>query len=143
MSHTFDRPAKRPRLPDSQVSLAFTNSSDPAVFTSDDDDSFDNYSQGRPKKRYLGSWYQRSRLVDDADDRSTAPARPKRSFARQHDSGVYMTADGLDSDDILPNELPVPHIRTVQVPLLSADELETRHVIQRSVDSCQEIIDLS
>ncbi|KAH8667383.1 hypothetical protein BGZ60DRAFT_48679 [Tricladium varicosporioides] len=76
-------------------------SSDPAIFSSDDDPSADNYTQDRRKKKYRGPWYQQ-RLASDSgmqEDESREQKKGKRIFERQYDSGVFMGSDGTDIDE--------------------------------------------
>lgn len=83
------------------------NSSDPAVFSSDDDPAIDNYVEGRRKKRYVGTWYsQHPASEDSALGESEETPRPKRTFARQLDSGVFLGSDDADSETM--SEAPPP-----------------------------------
>lgn len=78
-------------------------SSDPAIFSSDDDPSVDNYVGGRRrKKQYVGSWFHSHELPAA----EVTPARPpvKRTLTRQMDSGVWMGSDISDDLDALEKE---------------------------------------
>ncbi|KAK3365288.1 hypothetical protein B0T24DRAFT_683909 [Lasiosphaeria ovina] len=92
------------------------SSSDPAVFSSDDDAGLDNYVDGRRKKRYVGTWYDQHPVSSTSSDSAlsvewAAPPLPahKREFRRQLDSGVWLeqdagklsTAGGSINDDDL------------------------------------------
>lgn len=115
-----------------------STSSDPAVFSSDDDPALDNYQDhGRRKRRYVGTWFDQhpassdSALGDDTDPvyppprrRNRAPSpslslslsQPqKREFKRQLDSGVWMGTDGslTDTDDDVDLELPAARLPLV------------------------------
>lgn len=94
------------------------NSSDPAVFSSDDDPALDNYvGEGRRKKRYVGSWFQQQPAVPSSDsafggpddDVITQPKGPQRrtgTLARKLDSGVFLGSDcssaSSEDDFVLP-----------------------------------------
>ncbi|KAI1361093.1 hypothetical protein F5Y08DRAFT_28528 [Xylaria arbuscula] len=101
-TQTFTNTRKRYR--DGAAAQAiFSNSSDPAVFSSDDDPHVDNYTNGRHrKKRYVGSWFQQMPTSSDSTFGETADPQPKprRAFERQWDSGVWMGSDGsVDADE--------------------------------------------
>lgn len=95
---------KRPHLRDTASFLS--TSSDPAVFSSDDDPALENVN--RRKKRYVGSWFQ---AVPNSSDSALGedmppppppvqPKRNKRTLRRKFDSGVYMSQSGVfDSSD--------------------------------------------
>ncbi|KAI0011343.1 hypothetical protein F4779DRAFT_573230 [Xylariaceae sp. FL0662B] len=136
------------------ASPLFSNSSDPAVFSSDDDPNLENYTQGRHrKKRYVGSWYQQQLASSDSTFSDDVQPRPKakRSFKRQLDSGVWMGSDGsIDpEDDILgdiqlPAETKLPQLRHVlPTTTISPSEADARRIIQDSIDHGIEDIDLS
>ena len=99
--------AKRKRSTASQV---FSDSSDPAIFSSDDDPALDNYVEGRhKKKRYVGSWFQQRPASSDSglSVRPESSGRPESRWKRPFvpvDSGVFMGSDS-SIDDIL-DELP-------------------------------------
>lgn len=141
-----------------------STSSDPAVFSSDDDPHVDNYAQGgrHRKKRYVGSWYQQHPALssDSAFGGEEATARPllpkkaaQRTFQRQFDSGVWMGSDGFTEDDEdtimepdFPEEPRLPqlfgHARAKVVALSPAEEF-ARQKIQEAIDTGNEVIDLS
>jgi hypothetical protein len=102
LSETFSNqaPRKRVRLHDSPPPL----SSDPAIFSSDDDPSADNYVPGRRKKQYRGPWFKQESCDEYMEDTPPNEKRP-RAFKRQMDSGVWMGSDGTDSDL---GDLPAP-----------------------------------
>lgn len=155
--------AKRKRSTASQI---FSDSSDPAVFSSDDDPALDNYVEGRhKKKRYVGSWFQQHPAPGSFDSGIAAGRRPasrgKRAFVPV-DSGVFMGSDG-SVDDIL-DELPPPRTNTTvfppvlarpipaqlsQVPRgsqtsqLTEAEANAQALIRRCIDDGDEKVDLS
>ncbi|OTA93183.1 hypothetical protein M434DRAFT_40095, partial [Hypoxylon sp. CO27-5] len=151
-TQTFANTRKRAR--DGQPSLpVFANSSDPAVFSSDDDPGVENYAQGRHrKKRYVGSWFQQHPTSSDSTFSEISRPLPKtrRTFKRQLDSGVWMgsdnsvdTEDDTTSDIKLPTEpkLQLKHARPAIV--ISPSEATAREVIQRAIDTGSQVIDLS
>ncbi|KAK3310929.1 uncharacterized protein B0T15DRAFT_489572 [Chaetomium strumarium] len=104
-------------------------SSDPAIFSSDDDPTLDNYqNEGRRKRRYVGTWFDQHPASSDSGVGEDTPVsyppprrvgdpaqHPKREFKRQLDSGVWMGTDGTmsDTDDAVDMEpaaarLPLP-----------------------------------
>jgi hypothetical protein len=131
-------------------------SSDPALFSSDDDPSADNYTQERRKKKYRGPWFQQ-RPASEAgsqDMLDNAPEKKsKRIFERQFDSGVFMGSDATDIDDVLEElesktaptlPLPLRHSRGTQSakPLPTPEEL-VKGQIQRCLEEGNESVDLS
>ncbi|KAL6882901.1 hypothetical protein HDV57DRAFT_464358 [Trichoderma longibrachiatum] len=151
-------PPSSPRLPAftrkrslvSPQSLRF-NSSDPAVFSSDDDPGLDNYVEGRRKKRYVGSWFQQrldaaESSVDNGAGRvSTVP--PKRLLKRDLDSGIFLGSDTTDGEDFIEHlEAPavprLPQIAPRTVPRLSQPEIVARQKIQECIDRGNEMVDL-
>ena len=157
--------AKRKRSTASQI---FSDSSDPAIFSSDDDPALDNYVEGRrKKKRYVGSWFQQQPAPGSSDSAiSHRPdSRGKRAFVPV-DSGVFMGSDG-SFDDIL-DELPPPRAnkptfssalpsvlaelvgpqlnkipRGSQSPQLTEAEAKAQSLIQRCIEHGEEKVDLS
>ncbi|KAK4200581.1 hypothetical protein QBC40DRAFT_200051 [Triangularia verruculosa] len=105
-----------------------STSSDPAVFSSDDDPALEAYENTRRhKRRYVGTWYdQHLALSSDSamGDHSSSPAvgsspvvyrpfrrgkggvRPQKREFRKLDSGVYM--GGQDSTDT-EGDIPSPY----------------------------------
>ncbi|KAK2591930.1 hypothetical protein QQS21_010372 [Conoideocrella luteorostrata] len=125
------------------------NSSDPAIFSSDDDPGLDNYVEGRKKQRYVGSWFQQRPTSSDStfSDCLTLPKPKKeRKLVRQFDSGVYLGSDG--TDDLAPEvlELPMrsklPQLSRRPVPVVSNAELLVRNKVQACLDQGNETIDL-
>ncbi|KHO01279.1 Leucine Rich Repeat domain protein [Metarhizium album ARSEF 1941] len=145
-----NNPRKRVRHPRSG---GLYNSSDPAVFSSDDDPGLDNYVEGRKKKRYVGSWFQQQPTSSDSTfgERMTAP-KPKRKLARQFDSGIYLGSDGTEGDDLASEilEMPLrcklpqlheqPQRRTTRA--VSKAELLAREKIRSCLEQGDETIDL-
>ncbi|UKZ56767.1 hypothetical protein TrVGV298_010608 [Trichoderma virens] len=121
------------------------NSSDPAVFSSDDDPGLDNYVEGRNKRRYVGSWFQQQ--LETADDATPAPIQTKRFLKRDFDSGVFLGSDATDGEDLMDGlELPalpkLPQLGTRAVPRLSQAEIDALRKIQDCLESGNEAIDL-
>lgn len=160
--------AKRKRSTASQV---FSDSSDPAIFSSDDDPALDNYVQGRhKKKRYVGSWFQQRPASSDSGlslcpGSSGRPASTSKRPFVPVDSGVFMGSD-TSADDIL-DELPParpnrndavfppatttrpPAPQLIQVPRLSHKgklseaEAKAQEIIRQCIDRGIEAVDLS
>lgn len=187
--HTFSRPQTRePSLPPlpaiswdahtqsfakrkrSTASQLFSDSSDPAIFSSDDDPALDNYVEGRhKKKRYVGSWFQQRPASSDSglsirpESSGRSESRWKRPFVPV-DSGVFMGSDG-SSDDLLLDELPparankaifppasstkqaAPQLNQVPRPSQkgkhSDTEAKVQEIIRRCIDRGIEDVDLS
>src|SRR3569833_1723865 len=151
---TFSNTRKRVRR-DNAAQL-FANSSDPAVFSSDDDPALDNYVQGRRKKRYVGAWYAQhpasgdSVFEDDVRGKPAAKAKKKkkRTLERQFDSGVWMGSDGTDGADAL-ERLPDPTprqpraFRRVESLSVSSAEKIARVKIRDCIEEGIEDVDLS
>ncbi|GAO14035.1 uncharacterized protein UV8b_01877 [Ustilaginoidea virens] len=139
-----------------QRSGGLYNSSDPAVFSSDDDPGLDNYLQGHKKKRYVGSWFQhRPASQDPASGGCLALAGPKRErkLKRQFDSGVYLGSDASDASDDFAPDAPreparsrLPQLTTrrppARAPTASRAELLARDKVQACLDQGDETIDL-
>ena len=139
-----DRPRKRVRLSSPPVS------SDPALFSSDDDPSAENYTQGRRKQKYRGPWY-RQQPASDQEGHETHK-KPKRTFERQFDSGVWLGSDGTDVDEATEglqsiNEtwnLPVRPSRATQTKdEPPSPEVLARGQIELCLEDGNESIDLS
>ncbi|KAI0850866.1 hypothetical protein F5Y00DRAFT_30495 [Daldinia vernicosa] len=152
-TQTFTNTRKRAR-DQSLAPPVYANSSDPAVFSSDDDPHVENYTQGRHrKKRYVGSWFQQHLASSDSTFSEVARPLPKakRTFERQFDSGVWMGSDvSVDTDDDTVTEMDLPalsklpqlrHVRPV--PAISPSEAIARQVIQDAIDAGSTAIDLS
>ena len=71
---------------------AITNSSDPAVFSSDDNAiSLDDYASKRRKNQWKGTWWgERVKRMDGS-------RRSQREFKRNYDSGIFMGSEGTES----------------------------------------------
>jgi len=160
-TQSFGNLRKRARREETAAFL-FSNSSDPAVFSSDDDPALDNYAdRSRRKKRYVGSWFHQQPALDEGSNEAATPAsdgpkRAKRVLARQMDSGVWMDSDGVDEDEdaksfVMPAAIgphPQPRQRrnlSIRVSSLVVSSAETmaRRKIQECVDEGLEDIDLS
>ncbi|ORY55305.1 uncharacterized protein BCR38DRAFT_321198, partial [Pseudomassariella vexata] len=134
------------------LSSIFSNSSDPAVFSSDDDPHVDNYTQGhRCKKRYVGSWYQQHPAGSgDSTFGNEGPkpiSKSKRTLERHFDSGVWMGSDmSTDIEDAIEiqqpatNRLPQPNTAR---PTISAAEQSARQRITAAIEHGQEDVDLT
>ncbi|KAK1572904.1 leucine rich repeat family protein [Colletotrichum navitas] len=132
---------------------SWSNSSDPAVFSSDDDPGLDNYVEGRrKKKKYVGSWFHQQPASSDSATGEPRPAlRGKRTLKRDLDSGVWMGSDSTDGDESimmpdLPTQSRLPQLNLApprRRNVISAQELEARERIQQCLDSGNEYIDLS
>ncbi|KAF6803276.1 leucine Rich Repeat family protein [Colletotrichum musicola] len=134
---------------------SWSNSSDPAVFSSSDDDpGLDNYADGsRPKKRYVrGSWFHQQPASSDSATGEPRPAlRPgKRTLKRDLDSGVWLGSDSTDGDESvmmpdLPTQARLPQLNQPPVRrrnVTSPQELNAREKIQQCLDAGNEYIDL-
>ncbi|KAI0968866.1 hypothetical protein F4678DRAFT_188574 [Xylaria arbuscula] len=132
----------------------FSNSSDPAVFSSDDDPNVDNYANGRHrKKRYVGSWFQQMPTSSDSTfgEAIEPQPKPKRTFERQWDSGVWMGSDGsVDADedftmDVEPQlESRLPELRNPRpVPSIAPEDLIVDDIIHKAIEEGNPDIDLS
>lgn len=152
-SQTFsNNPRKRVRAQRSRYSPSVGyNSSDPAVFSSDDDPGLDNYVEGRRKKRYVGSWFQQQPASSDStfSDVIVVPkGGQKRTLARQVDSGVFLGSDGTDGEDLadeleLPTRSRLPQLMMDKRPVqrVSGAELAVREKIRACLDSGIEQLD--
>ncbi|KAI0437572.1 hypothetical protein F4803DRAFT_144396 [Xylaria telfairii] len=131
----------------------FSNSSDPAMFSSDDDPHVDNYNGPHRKKRYVGSWFQQMPTSSDSTfGEAVGPQpRPKRTFERQLDSGVWMGSDGsveLDEDFTLGME-PSPESKLPQLqnpcpdPPKAPEELIVHARIDAAIEEGNPEIDLT
>ncbi|KJZ74870.1 hypothetical protein HIM_05779 [Hirsutella minnesotensis 3608] len=136
-------------LYEANASSSLFNSSDPAVFSSDDDPGLDNYVEGRRKKRYIGSWFQQQPTSSDSTfgEANPAPRPLKRTLTRQFDSGVFLGSDGTDNEEIL-EELgtaprsKLPQLEHRSIERVSNAELEARETVRRCIEQCSERIDL-
>ncbi|KAL9947939.1 hypothetical protein D7B24_001769 [Verticillium nonalfalfae] len=148
-----NNPRKRGRARrSSNATPLFNNSSDPAVFSSDDDPALDNYVEGRRKKRYVGTWFQQQPASDSSFEveESRPLPKPKRTLKRQLDSGVWMGSDSTDGEEMLEElslplqpKLPQLNRTPIQRPTLSAAERLAREKIQKCLDEGDEDVDLS
>lgn len=73
-------------------------SSDPPLFSSDDDPSAENYEdpKRRQKMRYRGPWYKQE--PDNSAFPNQGERKGKRTLERQFDSGVWLGSDSTDED---------------------------------------------
>ncbi|KAK5636434.1 hypothetical protein RRF57_012146 [Xylaria bambusicola] len=153
-TQTFTNTRKRYR--DGATTQAiFSNSSDPAVFSSDDDPHVDNYVNGRHrKKRYVGSWFQQMPTSSDSTFGEVAEPqpKPKRTFERQWDSGVWMGSDGsVDADEEFtmdveqPPQSKLPQLHgPPPVPSVAPEEkLVIHNIIDTAIEEGNPEIDLS
>ncbi|KAI2615030.1 hypothetical protein GGR54DRAFT_317543 [Hypoxylon sp. NC1633] len=140
--------------------LTFSNSSDPAIFSSDDDPDVENYIDGhRHKRRYVGSWFNQIPASSDStfSEDMHPSLKPRRTFLRQSDSGVWMgsdISDDADFDDGFVADIPVPrrpnlweirsrlrHARPI-APLSHTNSV-IWNAIQAAVDVPAPLVDLS
>lgn len=135
-------PSKRKR---SYASHMFSDSSEPAIFSSDNDPAAENYFQGpRQKKQYRGTWDDQ-RPIDDTSRRSSI-AREKRKFERQVDSGVFLGSDDLDPDFPPPpaaSRMPQFNSSIPQRPIVNPLESQALQIIRECVDRGRLTVDLS
>ncbi|PNY27506.1 Uncharacterized protein TCAP_02572 [Tolypocladium capitatum] len=143
-----NNPLKRVRNSRSRNSPSLAcNSSDPAVFSSDDDPGLDNYVEGRRKKRYVGSWFQQHPTSSDSTfSEVIMPKQSKRTLARQVDSGVFLGSDGSDVEDVtdaldIPARCKLPQLDKRSVPRVSEAELAAREKIRTCIEQGDETID--
>jgi hypothetical protein len=146
---------KRVRNHGPSASSLFTNSSDPAVFSSDDDPNLENYTEGRHrKKRYVGSWYQQQPASGDSTFSEEARVKPKtkRTFERQVDSGVFLGSDEsadldefgvTDMDEPAACRLPQLNVSRPPAPRVSALEELARDRITKAIETGREQVDLT
>ncbi|EWZ41996.1 hypothetical protein FOCG_02773 [Fusarium oxysporum f. sp. radicis-lycopersici 26381] len=146
-SQTFsNNPRKRVRNAASKhaPSSAFNNSSDPAIFSSDDDPALDNYVEGRRKKRYIGSWFQQHPTSSDSTFSEIHVPKQRRQWTRQADSGVFLGSDGNESDvlETVP-EVPKPRLPQLDrvVRRVSRAEQVARDRVRACLDAGEETID--
>jgi hypothetical protein len=152
----FNGSRKRTREVD--AAALFANSSDPAVFSSDDDPALDNYVQGRRKrkKRYLGSWFAQHPTSSDSTfgDEPAARKVPKitRKLERQLDSGVWLSVEDTEAtgeltEPLLPatDKIPITKRTFQRVPSLAVGEAEScaRRLIRQCIEDGREDVDLS
>ncbi|KAH7013575.1 hypothetical protein EDB80DRAFT_375998 [Ilyonectria destructans] len=143
-----NNPRKRVRQqgPNHAPSLKY-NSSDPAIFSSDDDPALDNYVEGRRKKRYVGSWFQQHPTSSDSTfGESIQVPKQRRQWTRQLDSGVFLGSDGNESDDMMDQlEIPprprLPQLDRAAVRRISKAEQSARDKVRACLDQGQETID--
>jgi hypothetical protein len=147
-SESFSKNPQRKRVRLSSPPI----SSDPAIFSSDDDPSVDNYhTQERRKKRFRGPWYRQRPASDEgSQDSHEHEKKSKRKFERQFDSGVFMGSDGTDMDESTeefesrPSSLPLRQSRVTQTERAAPTPEElARGQIQRCLEDGDESIDLS
>lgn len=137
---------KRAKVGPGNVALPGNNSSDPAIFSSDDDPGLDNYVSGRRKRKYFGSWYQQQPTSSDStfSEVRTLP-QPKRAFKRQLDSGVYLGSDGTDSDGLFEPSDPsvAPPVLRLEKPVVRVSEAEraAREKVNRCIETGDELVD--
>lgn len=157
-----------PRLAFEEITLPFTNniprkrvrlssppiSSDPAIFSSDDDPSAENYTKERSKRKFRGPWFRQVPAMDAGSHElqdGEPQRRNKRRFERQFDSGVFLGSDGTDVDEgedgtAAFNEatLPLRNPRHIHAKVVnrSSEEL-AQDQIQKCLEDGDEIIDLS
>lgn len=90
---------------DDAISSLVHTSSDPALFSSDENPDVENYlgSKRRKKRTYAGTWWgEKQKMNGSASDTSSRGIveRVKRKFTRNFDSGVFMASDDSASADL-------------------------------------------
>lgn len=134
-------------------------SSDPPLFSSDDDPSADNYEnvRARQKKRFRGPWFKQE-LADMSSQRQTG--KSKRTLERQFDSAVWLGSDSTDADDDadFSTRIPFPNSFRGRIPIGSrpclpvssqssrpetSPEQKAREQIDQCLEDGKEDIDLS
>ncbi|KAK0656653.1 hypothetical protein B0T16DRAFT_366218 [Cercophora newfieldiana] len=169
----FSKGRKRGRMAFGSASVALSTSSDPAVFSSDDDPALDNYMHGgaRRKKRYVGSWFDQQPALSESNDsamgdemRRPMPKPQARQFRRQLDSGVWMAQDdSTDNDeyselDLRPAKIVTPSkgfapstvftpsklsSPPIQRSKFTVQEVHAQECIQKCIDEGTEEVDLN
>lgn len=141
-----NNPRKRGRAPHRMSTAPANNynSSDPAVFSSDDDPALDNYVEGRKKKRYVGSWFQQQPASSDPVEMSKPEG--KRKLTREFDSGVFLCSDDSIEDMDVPAAFQIParpKLSQLEVAPSRTSEAERQlqSKIRESLDNGTEIID--
>lgn len=157
-SSFFDRgrSGKRGRL----TSTSPPFSSDPPLFSSDDDPSAENYSdpKRRQKRKYRGPWY---RQEPENAAFQQGERKGKRTLQRQFDSGIWLGSDETDEDTDLDflNNAQVPAFLAKGLPVamrpsplrsritpsaeyLSPEERARQH-IEECLENGKEDVDLS
>lgn len=154
-TQSFGNTRKRARNPLNPPPPLFNGSSDPAVFSSDDDPHVDNYTQGRhKKKRYVGTWFQQQPASSDpvfGEDVRNVPHRGKRTLERQMDSGVWMGSDDsldLDMDgSVFEMAQPEPRLPQLRRPVASSQVSEAEEIVREKIEAAVELgsedVDLS
>jgi hypothetical protein len=144
------RPKKRVRL------SSPIPSSDPPIFSSDDDPSLDNYTHGHTKKQYQGPWFQQQLAAEgyiQVPRSRDYSKKSKRVFERQYDSGVFLGSDCTDMDETIDGFEDVGHFTTLplrQPQMVRAPDRQDpspEDLARIHIDSCieygVETIDLS
>ena len=141
-------PRKRVRPEESKDAPPLNyNSSDPAIFSSDDDPALDNYVEGRRKKRYVGSWFHQHPTSSDSTFSETIHVpKQRRKWTRQPDSGVYLGSDGNESDDMLdgieiPTRSKLPQLNKSPLRPVSRVEQTAREKIRTCLEQGDETVD--
>ncbi|CAM1506262.1 Fc.00g059030.m01.CDS01 [Cosmosporella sp. VM-42] len=141
-------PRKRVR-PQADAPSPGYNSSDPAIFSSDDDPALDNYVEGRRKKRYIGSWFQQHPTSSDSTFSETLhipKPKQRRVWTRQADSGVFLGSDGNESEDMMDHpeistRPKLPQLDRKPIRSVSKVEQAARDKIRVCLEKGEETID--
>ncbi|KAI0385136.1 hypothetical protein F5Y04DRAFT_269068 [Hypomontagnella monticulosa] len=148
-SGTQDFSNRRKRVRDQRFAPppAFANSSDPAMFSSDDDPHVENYTEGRHRKRrYVGSWFQQHPKSSDStfsEDGQPLPKKKKRTY-RGFDSAIWMGSDGsseMDDEDTISQPQQLRPSRPIVA--ISEEEATARRIIQDALNTQNTTISLS
>lgn len=127
--------------------MGLHNSSDPAIFSSDDDPGLDNYMSSRRKRKYVGSWYNQLPASGDSTfGESMQVPKTKRTLRRQLDSGVFLGSDGTENDEIpdaleLPLHSKIPRLERSIVSVLPEAERQAREKIRECLEQGNESVD--
>ncbi|TGO66810.1 hypothetical protein BOTNAR_0053g00020 [Botryotinia narcissicola] len=131
------------------------DSSDPPIFSSDDDPSVEKYSQKRTrrKQKFRGPWFDQqlasdSAFEDEPLDRKV-PIRNKRTLNKKVDSGVFMGSDGTDMEDsVMENgkkawPIPAPSPLKSRILVDTPRDIHARKRIEKCLEDGEEYVDLS
>lgn len=131
------------------------DSSDPPIFSSDDDPSVEKYSQKRTrrKQKFRGPWFDQqlasdSAFEDELLDRKV-PIRNKRTLNKKVDSGVFMGSDGTDMEDLVMENgkkawsIPAPSPLKSRIVVDTPRDIHAQKRIEKCLEDGEEYVDLS
>ncbi|EJT70894.1 hypothetical protein GGTG_11917 [Gaeumannomyces tritici R3-111a-1] len=149
---SFKELRKRARFQAPAPSDFWTDSSEPAIFSSDDDPSVDNYANGRHrKKRRAGTWFQQSQLLSSEAGPVPTATGMRQGLRRELDSGVWLASD--DTIDANPKGAGPVHMdptqrvsndfnRAASFRNVTPAEAKAQKIIEKCIDEGDEKIDL-